>query len=72
VVIDLIEHRHAEIKTKIAELRRLERDLAAVRARATTLNPRDCDPSGICPLALNSGKHFPREALPEPFEAASS
>ena len=48
VVIDLVEHRHAEVKSKIAELRRLEQDLATVRARATTLNPRDCDPSGIC------------------------
>ena len=48
VVTDLIQRRHAEVRTKIVELRRLERDLAAVRARAATLNPRDCDPSGIC------------------------
>src|SRR5437867_948358 len=48
VVTDLIERRHAEVRAKIVELRRLERDLAAVRARAATLNPRDCDPSGVC------------------------
>jgi DNA-binding transcriptional MerR regulator len=48
VVTDLIDHRHAEVKTKITELRRLERELAALRARATRLHPRDCDPSGIC------------------------
>lgn len=48
VVTDLIGHRHAEVKTKIAELRRLERELAVLRARAAKLHPRDCDPSGIC------------------------
>jgi MerR family copper efflux transcriptional regulator len=48
VVTDLIEHRHAEVKDKIAQLRRLERELAALRTRAAQLQPRDCDPSGIC------------------------
>ena len=48
VVTDLIEHRHAEVKAKVAELRGLERELAALRARAAELHPRDCDPSGIC------------------------
>jgi DNA-binding transcriptional MerR regulator len=48
VVTNLIERRHDEVRAKIVELRRLERDLAAVRARAATLNPRDCDPSGVC------------------------
>ena len=48
VVTDLIDHRHAEVKSKIAELRRLERELATLRARAAGLHPRDCDPSGIC------------------------
>jgi DNA-binding transcriptional MerR regulator len=48
VVTDLIEHRHAEVKAKIAELRQLERELGALRARAAELHPRDCDSSGIC------------------------
>lgn len=48
VVTDLVEQRHAEVRTRIAELRRLERELAALRARAAKLHPRDCDPSGIC------------------------
>jgi MerR family copper efflux transcriptional regulator len=48
VVTDLVEHRHAEVKAKVAELRGLERELAALRARAAELHPRDCDPSGIC------------------------
>jgi hypothetical protein len=29
-------------------LRRLERELGTLRARAAKLHPRDCDPSGIC------------------------
>jgi hypothetical protein len=48
VVMDLVERRHSEVRAKIAELRRLERDLADVRTRAATLSSRDCDPSGIC------------------------
>jgi len=48
VVTDLIDHRHAEVKARMAELSRLERELAALRARAANLHPRDCDPSGIC------------------------
>jgi DNA-binding transcriptional MerR regulator len=48
VLTDLIDHRHAEVKGKIADLRRLERELTALRARAAKLHPRDCDPSGIC------------------------
>jgi MerR family copper efflux transcriptional regulator len=48
VVTDLIDHRYVEVKAKIAELRGLERELAALRARAAKLHPRDCDPSGIC------------------------
>jgi hypothetical protein len=48
VVTDLIDHRHAHVKARIAELRQLERELAALRARAAKLHPRDCDPSGIC------------------------
>lgn len=48
VASDVIEHRHAEVRTKIAELGRLERELAALRTRAATLDTRDCDPSGIC------------------------
>jgi DNA-binding transcriptional MerR regulator len=48
VVTDLIDVRHAEVEAKIAELSRLERELAGLLARAASLQPRDCDPSGIC------------------------
>ena len=60
VVTDLIEDRHAEVKTRIAELRRLERELADLRARAARLHPRDCDPSGICHvIPIASGPRGP-------------
>jgi DNA-binding transcriptional MerR regulator len=48
VVTELIDRRHAEVRARIAELRSLERELTALRQRATRLEPRDCDPSGIC------------------------
>jgi DNA-binding transcriptional MerR regulator len=48
VVTDLISERHAEVKAKIVELSRLEHELAGLLARAARLQPRDCDPSGIC------------------------
>jgi DNA-binding transcriptional MerR regulator len=48
VVTDLIERRHAEVLARIAELQALERELADLQERAARLQPRDCDPSGIC------------------------
>ena len=48
VVTELIERRLAEVKARIAELRRLEGELARLAKRAQRLEPRDCDPSGIC------------------------
>lgn len=48
VVTDLIERRHAEVRSRIAELSALERELARLRQRAAHLEPRDCEPSGIC------------------------
>jgi DNA-binding transcriptional MerR regulator len=63
VVTDLIEHRHAEVKAKIAELHRLERELAALRARAAKLHPRDCDPTGICHV-IPAGRSRASAAVP--------
>lgn len=48
VVTELIDRRHAEVRARIAELRALERELSKLRDRAARLEPRDCDPSGIC------------------------
>ena len=48
VVTELIDRRHAEVSARIAELQALERELTQLRDRAARLEPRDCDPSGIC------------------------
>ncbi len=48
VVAEFIDRRHAEIRARIAELQALERELTQLRERAKRLEPRDCDPSGIC------------------------
>jgi DNA-binding transcriptional MerR regulator len=50
VVSALIDRHHAEVRTRIAELQALERELARLEARAARLAPRDCDASGICHL----------------------
>lgn len=54
VVTDLIDHRHADVKARIAELRRLECELAALRARAAKLRPRDCDPQAYATSSRRS------------------
>ena len=48
VVTEMIDRRHAAVRARIAELRGLERDLIRLRDRSRRLQPRDCDPSGIC------------------------
>ena len=48
VVTELIDRRRTEVGARIAELEALERDLTHLRERAARLEPRDCDPSGIC------------------------
>ena len=48
VVTELIDRRHADVRARITELQALERDLSRLRERAARLEPRDCDPSGIC------------------------
>lgn len=48
VVTELIDRRHADVRQRISELRGLERELNQLRARATQLEQRDCEPSGVC------------------------
>lgn len=48
VVTELIDRRYVEVRGRIAELQSLERELTQLRQRAKRLEPRDCDPSGIC------------------------
>lgn len=65
VVTELIDRRHAEVRARIGELRALERELTQLRDRATHLEPRDCDPSGICHV-------IPRLTAPSPAPAFRS
>jgi MerR family copper efflux transcriptional regulator len=55
VVTEMIDRRHAEVRTRIAELRVLQRDLARLRDRAARLEPRDCDPFGVCHVIPREG-----------------
>jgi DNA-binding transcriptional MerR regulator len=55
VVTGMIDRRHAEVRSRIAELRMLERDLSRLRDRAARLEPRDCDPSGVCHVIPRQG-----------------
>jgi DNA-binding transcriptional MerR regulator len=48
VVTELIDRRYAEVRARITQLQALEQDLSRLRKRAQRLEPRDCDPSGIC------------------------
>lgn len=45
---EIVDRRRAEVRTKIAELRRLDADLARVSRAAAALDPAECVPSGIC------------------------
>lgn len=53
VVTELIDRRHAAVIARIAELQALERELTLLLERAARLEPRDCDPSGICHVIPN-------------------
>jgi MerR family copper efflux transcriptional regulator len=55
VVTDLVQRRHAEVRSRIADLRRLDRELAELEARAKHLEPRDCEPSGVCHVIPSLG-----------------
>lgn len=47
-VTELIDARIKNVDERIKDLRNLRRDLAAVRERATDLDPADCPPESIC------------------------
>ncbi len=47
-VVALLERRRAEVRARIRELQRLEKDLAQLAERGSQIDPAECDPSGIC------------------------
>jgi DNA-binding transcriptional MerR regulator len=49
-VLELIERRRAEVRSRIGELQQLERDLTHLVERGAGVDPADCDPAGICKI----------------------
>ena len=49
-VLELIESRRAEVRSRIRELQQLERDLTQLSQRGAGVDPADCDPAGICKI----------------------
>ena len=47
-VLGLIEQHRAEVRSRIRELRRLERDLEHLAACGAGVDPSECDPVGVC------------------------
>ena len=47
-VLQLIEKHRAEVRARMRELRRLERDLDQLASRGAGVDPSECDPAGVC------------------------
>ena len=49
-VLELIERRRAEVRSRIRELQQLESELTQLAERAAGLDPAECGPAGICKI----------------------
>jgi MerR family copper efflux transcriptional regulator len=49
-VIELVARRQAEVRSRIRELRALDRDLTVLAEAGSRLDPAQCDPSGVCAI----------------------
>src|SRR6202022_4636731 len=47
-VLELIERHRAEVRSRIRDLQRLERDLDNLASRGVGVDPTQCDPVGVC------------------------
>ena len=47
-VLQLIDKHRAEVRARIRELQRLERDLDHLASRGAGVDPSECDPAGVC------------------------
>ncbi|WKZ82318.1 MAG: heavy metal-responsive transcriptional regulator [Acidimicrobiia bacterium] len=54
-VADLLDTRIHDVDQRIEELRRLRRDLTAMRRSASRLDPADCPPEGVCRIVTETG-----------------
>ncbi len=59
-VIDLIQRRAGELAQRIRELERMQADLERLAARAETLDPADCSPTGICQVIVDPSRLHPQ------------
>src|SRR5229473_2842728 len=54
-VLGLIEQHRAEVRSRIRELQRLERDLEHLAFRGAGVDPSECDPVGVCKVIPSIG-----------------
>ena len=47
-VLELIERHRNEVRSRIRELQRLERDLEHLASQGAGVDPSQCDPAGVC------------------------
>jgi hypothetical protein len=47
-VLELIERHRNEVRSRIRELHRLERDLEHLASQGAGVDPSQCDPAGVC------------------------
>jgi MerR family copper efflux transcriptional regulator len=47
-VLELIERHRNEVRSRIRELQRLERDLDHLASQGAGVDPSQCDPAGVC------------------------
>jgi DNA-binding transcriptional MerR regulator len=47
-VLALVERHRADVRSRIRELQRLERELDHLASRGATVDPSECDPVGVC------------------------
>ena len=66
-VLELIDRHRAEVRSRIRDLQRLERDLDNLASRGAGVDPTQCDPVGVCKvipsdvaLANPTGQDTPR------------
>lgn len=59
-VVALLDERRAEVRSRIAELERLELELARIATEGRCVDPADCDPADVCSIIPVRGRRPPR------------
>jgi DNA-binding transcriptional MerR regulator len=58
-VLQLIERHRAEVRARIRELQRLERDLDQLASQGAGVDPSECDPAGVCKVIPSDADRVP-------------